>query len=33
MFNFFAILIAKFYFPEPVGPAKSNNFLDKTNLF
>ena len=32
-FNFFANLIARFDFPEAVGPAKSNNFLDKTNLF
>ena len=32
-FNFFANLIARFDFPEAVGPARSNNFLDKINLF
>ena len=32
-FNFFANSIARFDFPEAVGPAKSNNFLGKTNLF
>ena len=32
-FIFSANLIAKFDFPEAVGPAKSINFLSKTNLF
>ena len=32
-FIFSANLIAKFDLPDAVGPAKSINFLSKTNLF
>ena len=32
-FIFSANLIAKFDFPDAVGPANNINFLDKTNLF